>query len=169
MDWLSFTAEMFKAAAWPAVALLITLMFRPQLRALATRLNKGRLGPAEFEFEQALQALAAQSAADESLGSAAAAARTAVPARDATRDATRDAITAAWRELEQAAQLRARALPRPAPLAARDVAMYQQLEQLQAQADAQEQFHPSAQAVNSYVQLARALQARMKSSPQRAG
>lgn len=161
MDWLTFTAELFKAAAWPAAVVAIALMFRPQLRALLTRMNKGRFGPAEFEFEQAMQVLAARSAtppAQRPAWPAASVARAAVPAREA--------IAAAWHELEQAAQVGA---PDLAPLCALDMALYRQLEALQEQAHAQAQFHPSAQAVNDYVQLARGLKARIKRSPQKPG
>lgn len=161
MDWLTFTAEMFKAAAWPAAAVTIALMFQPQLRALLNRLNKGRFGPAEFEFEQAVQVLAAQSAtppAPRPAWPASSVARAAVPAREA--------IAAAWHELEQAAQSGA---PHLAPLGAQDMALYRQLEALHEQAHAQAQFHPSAQALNDYVQLARGLKARIKGSPQKPG
>lgn len=164
MDWLTFTAEMFKAVAWPAAAVAIVLMFRPQLRTLLTRLNKGRLGSAEFEFEQALQTLAARSAAEGTLrstGPASSVARAAVPGRDA--------IEAAWSGLERTVQARAQATPRLGPLAAPDMALYRQLEALHDQAMGQAQFHPSAQAVDTYVQLARGLQARVKGSAPKPG
>jgi len=158
MDWLTFTAEMFKAAAWPAAAVGIALMFRPQLRALLTRLNRGRLGPAEFEFEQTLQVLAARAPATGTpRASASAVARTAVPARET--------IAAAWRDLEQAVRARVQAAPRLPALLAQDVALYEQLEALQEKARQQLQFQPSAQAVDDYVRLARDLQARMRGAP----
>ncbi|MCD2513421.1 hypothetical protein [Comamonas endophytica] len=160
MDWLTFTAEIFKAAAWPLAAVAIALMFRAQLRALLTRMNKGRFGPAEFEFEQTLQTLVAQSAAAGTLHSpatAASAMRTSVPPREA--------IAVAWHALEHAAQVRAQTVPRLPPLQAQDMALYQQLEALHEQAIGQSQFHPSAQAVNNYARLARGLQARMKGVP----
>lgn len=160
MDWLTFIAEMFKAAAWPAAAVAIALMFRTQLRALLARVSKGRFGPAEFEFEQALQVLAAQSAAPAGTRSPATASgvtRAALPAREA--------IAAAWHELKQAAQTRVQTVPRMPPLEAQDMALYQKLEALQEKAQGNGDFHPSAQAVTDYVQLARGLQARMKGTP----
>lgn len=160
MDWLTFIAEMFKAAAWPAAAVTIALMFHTQLRALLTRMSKGRFGPAEFEFEQTLQVLSAQSGASADMRSSATASsvtRAAVPAREA--------IAAAWHDLKQAAQTRVQTVPRMPPLAAQDMVLYQKLEALQEKALGHNDFHPSAQAVNDYVQLARALQARMKGTP----
>lgn len=160
MDWLTFTAEMFKAGVWPALALIVTLLFRSQLRTLVLRLNKGRLGPAEFEFEQALQVLSAQwpgSGPMAAAGATAAVARPALPARDA--------IAAAWQELERALQAR----PQPVPLAAQDLALYQQLEALYELSRTNAQFHPSALAVDRYARLTRVLQARLKGHPSQPG
>lgn len=146
MDALTFVAELVKALAWPAAAVALALVFRAQLRALLERLNKGRLGPAEFEFERAVQALAARSARQ---GGASAALRApAVPARDS--------ILAAWRDLAQAAPSDLQQLP------ASDRALYQQLGALHAQAQRARDFQPTPEAVRTYVQLACGLQARIK-------
>ena len=57
MDLLTFVAEIIKAAAWPVAAVVITLLFRKQFQALLGRMRKGKLGPAEFEFENAVREL----------------------------------------------------------------------------------------------------------------
>ena len=52
MDLLSFTVEMTKALAWPLSAFGISMVFRKQIVVLLSRLKKGKLGPAEVEFDQ---------------------------------------------------------------------------------------------------------------------
>jgi hypothetical protein len=66
MDWLTFTVEMAKAVAWPVAAAVIASVFRAEIRLLLGRVKKGKLGPAEFEFEERVQELRqeAQSRAD---------------------------------------------------------------------------------------------------------
>jgi len=63
MDVLTFIAEVIKAGAWPAAAITIALIFRQQLRDLLSRIRKGKVGPAEFEFEQEVQELSASATA----------------------------------------------------------------------------------------------------------
>lgn len=155
MDMLTFTAEIFKAAAWPAVAVAVVLVFRPQLRALMARLSRGRLGPAEFEFEQQLKALAARAprAGRAAPGAATAFASAAVmPAAGAARDA----VLAAWARLEQAARTGMQ------QLSGRDMALYRQLGALRDQAQHSPGFEPSAESARTYVQLAQGLQERMQ-------
>lgn len=151
MDWLTFVAEMVKAAAWPAAVVAIALVFRPQLRALLTRMSRGRLGPAEFEFEQELQALAAKSARPAAASYARAGAAI-VPSTGCARDA----ILTAWRDLEQAAHCLAEQLP------SQDLVLYQQLGALRDQVSHGLNFSPSAQSVSAYLQLARGLRARIE-------
>lgn len=155
MDMLTFTAEIFKAAAWPAVAVAIALVFRPQLRALMARLSRGRLGPAEFEFEQQLKALAGRQPKPGAAAPDAAFAR-ALPAEMPGAGAARAAILGAWAGLEQAARTGMQ------QLSARDMALYRQLGALRDQAQHSAGFEPSAESVHTYVQLARGLQARME-------
>lgn len=57
MDGLTFIAEVVKALAWPVAAVVLGLLFRGEIRALLAKLKKGKVGPAEFEFEQAVAAL----------------------------------------------------------------------------------------------------------------
>lgn len=55
MDALTFIVEMTKAAAWPLAAIAVALIFRRQLSSLLQAIKKGKLGPAEFEFERGVQ------------------------------------------------------------------------------------------------------------------
>jgi len=52
MDLLTFIVEMTAALAWPLSALGIAVVFRKQITILLGRMKKGKLGPAEVEFEQ---------------------------------------------------------------------------------------------------------------------
>ncbi|MEG1767557.1 MAG: hypothetical protein RR311_03775 [Comamonas sp.] len=137
---------MSRALAWPLAVVALALIFRPQLRALLSRISKGRLGPAEFEFEQQLQMLAAQSAG----------ATGAVAAVMLSAGSARQAILAAGRNLEHRAQVGMQSL------CAYDLALYQQLRGLRDQVSQRVDFSPSPEAAGTYVQLARGLQARME-------
>ena len=147
MDTLTFIAEMVKAAAWPLAVVAMALIFRQQLGALLTRLSKGKLGAAEFEFEQQLKLLAAGIPAGAGITAAAM-----LPAAGASRQA----ILAAWRNLEHRTQAGGQSL------CAQDRALYQQLRGLRDQASQSVEFNPSPEAVGLFLQLARGLQARME-------
>ena len=54
---MTFTAEIVKALAWPLATLAVAVIFRTELRSLMGRVRKGRVGPAEFEFEQVVASL----------------------------------------------------------------------------------------------------------------
>jgi hypothetical protein len=60
MDTLAFIVEMTKALAWPIAAGAIAITYRTQIKDLLARMRKGKLGPAEFEFETRLKELAAE-------------------------------------------------------------------------------------------------------------
>ncbi len=57
MDVLTFTVELLKATAWPATTIVLAIVFRTELRALLSRLRKGKLGSAEFEFAETVKEL----------------------------------------------------------------------------------------------------------------
>lgn len=61
MDTLTFIVEMSKALAWPIAAITLGSVYRTEFRSLLTKLKKGKVGPAEFEFEQAVAALKQES------------------------------------------------------------------------------------------------------------
>ncbi|MFA6311846.1 MAG: hypothetical protein WCV99_11720 [Sterolibacterium sp.] len=58
MDILTFITELVKAAAWPITAVVVALLFRAEFRALLGRLKKGKVGAAEFEFQEQVAELA---------------------------------------------------------------------------------------------------------------
>lgn len=58
MDTLTFLAEVVKATAWPATTVVVTILFRKELRGILLRLRKGNVGSAEFEFQEAVTVLA---------------------------------------------------------------------------------------------------------------
>ncbi|MCB1889615.1 MAG: hypothetical protein KDH20_18555 [Rhodocyclaceae bacterium] len=100
MDLPTFVIELLKATLWPLTALTIAVIYRPQLSDLLLRVRKGKVGPAEFEFEQRVAELQAHAAlalepsttVDDRATAAIAAA-----------GGTREAVLAAWREIESAA------------------------------------------------------------------
>jgi hypothetical protein len=57
MDALTFIVELSKALAWPLASTGIALLFRSELRTLLGKIKKGKVGPAEFEFEQTVKVL----------------------------------------------------------------------------------------------------------------
>lgn len=58
MDIVTPLIELLEATAWPVTTLVIVIMFRTELRQLLSRLKKGKVGPAEFEFAEDLKELA---------------------------------------------------------------------------------------------------------------
>jgi hypothetical protein len=177
MDALTFCAEMTKALAWPVASVTIAWIFRAQIQVLLTRLKKGKLGPAEFEFEQGV--LQAQLDIPQN----------ALPA--ATRGAEsleqnrqsfepRAAVLDAWLKVESALYAFASArgvIPEPAAKNAATLAtnlvrdglldpwllnLIRDLRRLRNQATHDSDFAPSAQAVLSYVQMADELELELR-------
>jgi hypothetical protein len=64
MDTLTFTVEIIKAIVWPTVALVGLVAFRTELRKLLQRIRKGKVGSAEFEFEEAVASLRSRTSDD---------------------------------------------------------------------------------------------------------
>jgi hypothetical protein len=176
MDTLSFIVEITKATAWPLAAGAGMGLFRGEIRALLKRIRRGKVGPAEFEFEATVRALASDARA---LG---APEHAPVVLPDLAQAGTdpRSAVTRAWLEVEDAVlQLAcahapdARSLPRSVQAALRllahagvvapeVVALAQDLRQLRNQAVHEADFQPSAESVLSYVRLAGEVAALMR-------
>ena len=57
MDALTFVAELTKAASWPFAMIIVAIIFKGQIRELLSRLKRGKMGPAEFEFEESVKEL----------------------------------------------------------------------------------------------------------------
>lgn len=96
MDWLTFLVEMTKALAWPLVTLAVAVHFRGELRSLLHRIRKGKVGLAEFEFEQTVATLRERIGPPEE---ARAPETPAVTIRQVERD-PRSVILAAWLEVQ---------------------------------------------------------------------
>lgn len=174
MDTFTFIAEIIKAVAWPAAAIVIAVLFRKQLRAMLERIRKGKLGPAEFEFEQEVRALAEQ--APDPLPSPT---HTSTPTVSLATSNPRAAILEAWLRVESSAQRLAyynhvpppstprtttnilRSLEKNGLLTFEDVALFNDLRALRNQAVHDSDFNPSAESAIQFVQLADTLKQRL--------
>lgn len=173
MDTLTFIAELVKAAAWPLAAVAIVLIFKQQLRALLTRIRRGKVGPAEFEFEQGVKELA------EEAPSQLLPAQVGSPTVSLATTNPRAAILEAWRGIENSVNQLAkntelpkfvhpkntagviRAMERSGILPADEVALLNDLRVLRNQATHDPDFSPSPDSVITYVQLAQGLKQRI--------
>ncbi|SRR5712691_11611465 len=172
MDVLTFIVEIVKASAWPLAALFIALQFRDQLRALLARLKKGKVGPAEFEFEETVKTLKEEAAA---LPPGPVTAGVGASTVSLASSDPRAAIMNAWLEVETAlarlAQTKGQvplSLPRSPVQAIRAVqkaqliephhiALFNDLRGLRNQAAHELDFNPSTESVLTYVRLAKEL------------
>jgi hypothetical protein len=172
MDWLTFIVEIVKASAWPLAVVLMALLFRRELRALLARIKKGKVGPAEFEFEETVKELEKEAAQlpgpPETLE---------VPSAKVslTTSEPRAAIMNAWLEVENAlsslAQTRLglppglarsplpaiRAIQKAQLIEQHYLTLYNELRVLRNQAAHELDFNPSMDSVLSYVRLAKEL------------
>lgn len=174
MSTLAFIAELVKALAWPVATIVIAVIFYKQISALLSRVRKGRIGPAEFEFEQGVQELAKQTPVQLQQ----------VPVSSPTASLAttnpRAAILQAWVGVESAIQRLAyhrhlpapsvpptplsiiRAVERDGALQADDIALFNELRVLRVRATDDVAFSPSAESAIKYVQLAQGLKARIE-------
>ncbi|MDX3936380.1 hypothetical protein [Stenotrophomonas sp.] len=172
MDWLTFVVELLKATAWPAAAIVIAFLFRSQIRDLLARIKKGKIGPAEFEFEQGVRDLT------EDLPPAVPIEQ--VPPADVTLASLnpRAAILEVWVKLEavmnrlassnsvdsrrgRSSLYQARLLHKGGVITNDDMAMFNDLRVLRNQAAHDEDFSPSIDSAIQYVWLAEALITRL--------
>lgn len=177
MDTLNFIAEITKALAWPIATVAISLIFRRQLQGLLTRIKKGKVGPAEFEFEQGVRELRQELPKELPLPLPPAAEEA-----DALRVIAepRTVVLEAWLKLETALeelgkktnQYNALAAPNSAYLA-NNLAkagvlepwllnLYRDLRRLRNQATHEREFSPSVESVRDYVQMAQELEAEIR-------
>lgn len=170
MDGWTFSVEITKALAWPLVALFALLAFRAELRALLQRMRKGKVGYAEFEFEETVASLR-----DRVKSEAPAAATEVSPAvaRQADQD-PRTVILNAWLTVQDKvdAIVKKRATPEdrrdPASVSLRVlhrilrdkpdyIDMYNELKMLRNQAVNEVSFAPRPSSVVQYATLAHEL------------
>jgi hypothetical protein len=172
MDWLSFVVELLHATAWPIAAVVIAVLFRRQIRDLLSRVRKGKIGPAEFEFEQVVRELVQEVAPVPS-------APVEAPHAALATTNPRAAILEVWIELEavmnriaiahgidarrgRSSLYQVRMLHKTGAITDEDVALFNDLRALRNQAAHDEAFSPSIESVVQYMSLAAFLIARLK-------
>lgn len=177
MDGLSFCAEMAKALAWPLASVVIALIFRAQFQVLLVRMKKGKLGPAEFEFEQGVLQAQRELPQDKLPASVPAADR---PALDRMASEPRAVVLDAWLKVqgalnalaathgyqqalgEQNASTIATDLVRDGFLDPWLLNLIRDLRRLRNQATHEADFAPATPAVESYVQMAEELASELR-------
>jgi hypothetical protein len=56
VDWLAFIASLIGSLAWPALVLVLVLLFRHELRPLLARpIHRAKAGPVEVEWEERVE------------------------------------------------------------------------------------------------------------------
>lgn len=174
MDWLTFIVELLRAIAWPVTAIVIAFLYRRQIRDLLSRMKKGKIGPAEFEFEQNVRELA------EELPSAALIGQ--VPPVDVALASLnpRAAILEVWIKLEavmnrlaeshnidsrrgRSSLYQAKLLRKSGVITDEDMTMFNDLRFLRGQAAHDEDFSPSIDSTIQYVRLAETFISRLNS------
>jgi uncharacterized protein YutE (UPF0331/DUF86 family) len=179
MDILTFIIELLKAVAWPITALGIAMLFRGQLISLLNRIRKGKLGPAEFEFEEAVKALKEEAA---EVVQAPLAIGVGTPTVKLVSSEPRAAILSAWLQVEAAAANLAigrqlvdprsarnpsaviRAIQKAEIIQPQYISLLSELRHLRNQAVHETDFSPSTESVLSYVQLAEEIANAMQSA-----
>lgn len=176
MDYLTFFAVLIKSAAWPAAIITIALIFRHDLRQLFARVRKGKLGFAEFEFEQGVSELAAEAVTELT--------PTAIsnPDIELATSNPRAAIIENWLQLENSARQLVnrnspnsttsiqnsislvRVLRKINSLPPEDISLFNELRMLRNQATHDLDFNPSPESVITYVKLAQNLKSRINTT-----
>jgi hypothetical protein len=172
MDWRTFIVEIVKAIAWPLAVILVSVWFRNELGALLARLKKGKVGPAEFEFDNIVQELTEEASAlpDESTSE-----ELEPSAILLAESHPRAAVIGAWVDLETSLRRWAEEEKVVSPQVARrpltvireirrsqlvdpvQLALLDDLRALRNQAAHDPKFHASTEAVVNYVRLATGL------------
>jgi len=169
MNTLQFVSELIKALVWPLTVSVLALVFRVEIRALLGRIRKGKVGPAELEFEATMRSLERES---KSLGTEAPQTTLASPVVALAGAEPRAAVISAWLQVEDAIEqliysrthvpeevprnrtALLRALTRSELLDAEHIALLNDLRALRNQAVYEVEFNPSRESVISYIKLA---------------
>ena len=177
MDTLTFIVEISKALAWPIAAVSIAFLFRKQVEKLLLRITKGKLGPAEFEFEQAVLEIATEAPPRSEEGRPTYAI-TSLHSRASSEP--RAVVLDAWLKVEaalQAAGISAgvynalagpdspwlvKKLQESGILNAQEVKLYRDLKGLRNRATHEADFSPSPESIVSFVELATELESSIK-------
>ena len=178
MDWLTFSAELIKALAWPVTVLLIFAVLRSPLLRLIPLLERLKYRELEVDFGRRLEEVASAAAvlgADAVIGAA-----RVTPSSDLLRlleSSPRAAILEAWIRLEAAAMAAARrqhvdipstllrsphqliqTLEETGIIDAGQAVVFHDLRGLRNSAAHATTFVPSPSAAQEYLRLARALE-----------
>jgi hypothetical protein len=170
MNLLAFIVEIVKAVAWPIAALVLGLAFRSEIRSLIGKMKKGKLGPAEFEFEQAVAAIKQDAPAPIGAEKPSMSNATIEFAASEPRAAILNAWLEVQREVERLSQIPV-ADPGPKSVASYSlrvlhrelrnqpeyIDMYNELKQLRNQAVHDTDFRPRPESVINYIELSRRL------------
>lgn len=172
MDWLTFFAEIIKAAAWPSATFAIVFMLRKPLRELLKLLRRLKYGDFEAEFDKEVnEAKETAEELSQQLTPALSEAADFATYSNLIKVNPRSAILEAWRTVEselrnlaRSKQLLMEATPPPSrvlrvldrakELDTAQVALIHDLRALRNQAAHLEDFSPSENAALNYVQLA---------------
>lgn len=177
MDYLTFTAKVIEALAWPLAAVALVALLRHEISVLAPYLKRVKAGPLEAEFERELKALKDSPPTQEAIPNT----DQKTPARMQLEELAelhpRSAIHEAWGQVEAAARsavLRtdsggsdARYVPAynvVALLAKNGLAhdgivnLYHELRKLRNEAAHAPEFSPSVEAAKNYIELSQNLQ-----------
>ena len=175
MDWLTFVVEMSKSLAWPVASVLIAVLFREQIAALLARMKKGKVGPAEFEFDEAVLALEQEFKPNSEVAKTSSSSPEFAP-RASTEADPRTVILEAWLKVETAARKLGKKhgaeheqLPNDTGLTIRLLRMkgvvdweheklFRQLRVLRNSAVHEDEFKPLADSVVAYRSLAESLE-----------
>lgn len=182
MDALTFLVEISKALAWPISSVSIAYLFRKQVEQLLLRITKGKLGPAEFEFEQAVRELATEAPPPTKSGLPT---YSITSVRSRATSEPRAVVLDAWLKVESALQAagmsagvyNALSGPGGSPnliyklqdkgvIDTQHVRMYKDLRSLRNRATHETDFTPSSESVVSFVELAGELESAINRSMQ---
>jgi len=170
MDWLTFIAELTGSLAWPLVVISVVLLFQAKIKKLVDRIKKGKFGPAEFEFEEALKELQHETAELPPPPASPAGTRPIVVTADA-----RSTVLNAWLEVETALLRLARttkvvnpkfvrspyqsmrALEKTAIVRSDYAEVFYELRRLRNQATHEPDFNPSQESLLTFVRLSKEL------------
>ena len=184
MDWMTFAAKIVESLAWPAVAVVLAVLLRDDIRRLVPFIKKLKAGPVEAEFEREVKALKEAAAPPSQREVTAAKVPDAVSKEFLVQLAAlhpRSAILESWIRVEAAARavLSRRAAPAatggyiPAarlaePLAQQDVitqgqvTLFHELRRLRNEVAHAPTFEPTVDAAMAYVDLAVFLQGHLE-------
>lgn len=173
MDWLTFALGALQATAWPIAAIVIAAIFRKQIRDLLARVRKGKIGPAEFEFEQDVRELVEEVAPIVDAPAAAA------PNMAFSTNNPREGVLEVWIKLEsvmhrlavargidlrrgRSSLYQAKMLAKANVISNEDMALFNDLRALRNQAAHDDDFSPSFESVFQYAALGQMLTMRLE-------